>query len=338
MNRKRQLLAIGVCVVTVIASGKYMELGQHPSAPEQASSAPAFAPATKIYGLKKVTPLAARASNDPVAVPTRAALPDLPKDPEVAVVLPAATVPTEIRAMPRSEPMLAALLSEGERFGASGLPCGPSLEAAPAVQGMARLSISAPCQPDSLVTVTHDMMSFTVATDPMGLASVTVPAFADVAVFLAEFPDGTTMSRAVAVPEAADITRVALQTQGASGMLLHAYEDGASYGDPGHVWAGAPRGNGARGSMTQLGDPMFDGGRSVQVYSAPADLHALRLSVEVEVNAANCGRDVEAETLFPDADGQTLTRRLVLDVPDCDALGEFLVLKNLPQDRTLAGK
>jgi hypothetical protein len=59
------------------------------------------------------------------------------------------------------------------------------------------------------------------------------------------------------------------------------------------------------------------------------------LRVEAEVSAANCGRDLEAQTIAT-APGGLKVQDLVLAMPDCTSVGEFLVLKNLFNDLKIA--
>ena len=62
----------------------------------------------------------------------------------------------------------------------------------------------------------------------------------------------------------------------------------------------------------------------------------MRVSVEAEVTKANCGREIAAETLQPGADGTMQAVEITLAVPDCSAVGEFLVLKNVLRDLKIA--
>ena len=61
------------------------------------------------------------------------------------------------------------------------------------------------------------------------------------------------------------------------------------------------------------------------------------MSVEAEITQANCGRDVEAQSIQKTADGELKTQDLVLAMPDCNTVGDFLVLKNLLNDLKIAG-
>jgi hypothetical protein len=60
------------------------------------------------------------------------------------------------------------------------------------------------------------------------------------------------------------------------------------------------------------------------------------LSVEAEVSELNCGQEIEAQSLQVGSDGKLKTRNLTLAVPDCDAIGNFLVLNNLLEDLKVA--
>ncbi|TCO73481.1 hypothetical protein [Rhodovulum euryhalinum] len=312
-RRKLWLLAIGLALPGLVALGRHMDLGDPISVGE---------PAHRSASLSGLEPLAARAGG----------LPTLPDDPAGPAVL----HPIPVRLAIGTDDLVTGAQLAMPAYGVSGLPCRPSLVATPIGAAVVRLVLSAPCRPGSRVTVHHDLISFTERTDQLGLLSVELPAMTPTAAFLAEFDDGVTVRDTVSVPAAAGLTRAALITRGDSGMHLHAFEAGAGFGGGGHVWADAPRGDGAAGTIRILGDPAVENGHRVQIYTAPAATPVPRLSVEVEVTRANCGRRVEAETVLPDADGRMGTGVVTFTLPGCESVGEFLVLKNLPQGRKLA--
>ena len=76
-----------------------------------------------------------------------------------------------------------------------------------------------------------------------------------------------------------------------------------------------------------------------EVYTFPTDTATragdVTLRVEAEVSETNCGRELEAQTIATGDTGLTV-QDLVLAMPDCEAIGEFLVLKNLFNDRKSA--
>ena len=52
----------------------------------------------------------------------------------------------------------------------------------------------------------------------------------------------------------------------------------------------------------------------------------------------NCGLEIEAQALETKTEGGIKTKNLTLPVPDCDAVGSFLVLNNLLEDLKVAAK
>ena len=207
-----------------------------------------------------------------------------------------------------------------------------------------RLVVSAPCLPNERVTLHHHGMIFTAVTDAAGRLDLSVPALAERAVFIAAFANGKGAVATAEVPDLADYDRVVVQWSGAGGFQIHAREFGAGYGEPGHVWHGAaPRGDGAGGMVQRLGDAGTLAPQLAEIYSFPraaADSGGqIALSVEAEVSAANCGRDVAAQLLELRGPGARLrTRDLVLSVPNCTAIGDFLVLNNIVDDLKIAAR
>ena len=80
----------------------------------------------------------------------------------------------------------------------------------------------------------------------------------------------------------------------------------------------------------------------VEVYTFPTGTTSrdgsVALSVEAEVTAENCGRDVAAQSIQIDPASTLIAIDLTMTMPKCDAVGEFLVLKNMFKDLTLAAK
>ena len=76
-----------------------------------------------------------------------------------------------------------------------------------------------------------------------------------------------------------------------------------------------------------------------EVYTYPMAKAAQRgtidLTIEAEVHARNCGLDIEAQSIEL-VDGKLRTQDVVLSIPDCNAIGSFLVLNNLVSDMKIA--
>lgn len=221
--------------------------------------------------------------------------------------------------------------------------CTINLQAETRAAAMVALSLKAPCLPERAVTLHHNGLMFTEMTDASGTLEIGVPAMAQKAVFIAAFDSGEGAVTTLDVPALARYDRVALQWQGSAGLELHALEFGAAYFSQGHVWAEAPRAPGnARGFVTALGAPQVEQPRLAQVYTYPRAASPaagrIALSVEAAVTPENCGTEISAQTLeHRGAFGQRV-RDVDLFMPDCDAAGDFLVLKNLLEDLTIAAR
>ena len=225
--------------------------------------------------------------------------------------------------------------------------CEITANARPIAAAMVNLTLSAPCMPSERVTVHHSGLVFNQTTDAAGAFKVTVPALAKEAVFIVAFTNGEGAVAQATVDEMADFDRVALQWKGETGFQLHAREFGADYGSEGHVWSGAARDmtygvTGQGGYISSLGDPDVPDGLLAEVYTFPTNATKnsgdVALSVETEVNANNCGLEIEAKTLQTGSGIDITTRNLTLSVPDCDATGNFLVLNNLFEDLKVASR
>lgn len=223
--------------------------------------------------------------------------------------------------------------------------CTHAVTATPLAAAMVALEIDAPCMVRDRFTVHHNGMMFTDTTDDAGKRTLSVPALASDAVYIVSFSNGDSAVATTQVTSLDYYDRVVVQWTGDSGLQIHALEYGAGYDETGHVWVGdagdmsvAARGEG--GFVTRHGAAEFANGHLAEVYSFPSGTTArggdVRLSLEAEVTRANCGRDVEAQTIQLGSDGTLSVRDVVLSVPDCSAVGDYLVLKNLLNDLKIA--
>ncbi|MEO0400779.1 MAG: hypothetical protein AAF214_00230 [Pseudomonadota bacterium] len=223
--------------------------------------------------------------------------------------------------------------------------CEIAARATPIAGAMVALTLEAPCVPNERLTVHHNGMMFTHVTDASGGATLNVPALAQEAVFIMAFSNGDGAVAQTTVADMADYDRVVLQWRGDAGFELHAREFGADYGEQGHLWAGAAPdvdgfASGTNGMITRLGDTLSPEPLMAEIYtfarSTATQPGVIDMSVETEVTASNCGREIEAQSLEMTPDGTLKTRNLTLSVPDCDAVGSFLVLNNLVSDLKVA--
>lgn len=263
-------------------------------------------------------------------------LPSLPMEPAVGgLVQPAAFVVSEdapIKAMPQEEP-------------APLLGCDMQVEAKTTVAALVDLHIQAACMPDARVAISHKGLRFHEVLNADGVLDITVPAFDEYAEFNVTFPDGSEVTTDTMVSSIVFYDRVAVQWLGETGLQIHALEFDANYGEAGHVWFGNPRDltavvGGDGGFLMRMGTGASEVSRMADVYTFPIGNPSrdgrVALTVEAEVNGANCNQAISAQTLQIHAGGDITTNSLEMSMPDCGATGDFLVLKNLLEDLTIA--
>lgn len=224
--------------------------------------------------------------------------------------------------------------------------CSASLSAVVEAAAMVHLYLDAPCNTNAGVVIKQGDLAFTAQTDKDGLLDITVPALQSVTKFRVSFANNVSAEAQVTVPEAGKFQRVALLWQGKGGLQIHAREFGANYGDAGHVWTGTPRTSifalrAMGGFLTSLGDAAAINPQFAEIYTFPTgttrNSGTVRLSVEAEITPANCGRDVKGMSLQSTPDGTLTKTRLILSIPNCDTVGDFLVLNSLLRDLKVAG-
>ncbi|NRB18277.1 MAG: hypothetical protein HRU33_12070 [Rhodobacteraceae bacterium] len=217
--------------------------------------------------------------------------------------------------------------------------CVVSAQARAEPQALVALTFWAPCNSSERVTVHHSGLMFTATTDGDGRLSMQVPALAENAIFIIELASGAGAVASTKVTDLDEIDRVALQWTGHSGFEIHAREFGADYGQGGHVWSGSAD-SGRTSQVLRLGDGQQLLPRMVEVYSFARNMTdangTVALSIEAEVSANNCGREISAQTLEIRGGQGLRTRDLVLSMPNCNAIGDFLVLNNLVEDLKIA--
>ena len=218
--------------------------------------------------------------------------------------------------------------------------CALSARATRVAGANARLRVKAPCKANQRVEIHHSGLTLTQKTDDAGSLDLTIPALSEYAIFLISFEDHTGTVATTHVPEITRFDRVALQWSGDTALQIHALEFGANYGGEGHVWADVS--SQGKGSVVHLGHSGFGDAQNIEIYSFPAGQSAqsgtIDLTVEAEVTEANCGRDLNVQSIELRGNGQPRSRDLTLNLPACSQAGEFLVLNNLLEDLTIAAK
>ena len=222
------------------------------------------------------------------------------------------------------------------------LGCEIHATAQAAPMAMVTISIEAPCNRNERLTIHHTGMIFTAATSAEGRYQASVPALAEAAVFVAQFDSGDGAVMAADIPDLNGLDRIALQWSGRAGFQIHAREFGAAYGAAGHVWSGSAVPADGGGTLVRLGDGDALNPNIVEIYTFPTGQATrsgtVAVTVEAEVTDTNCGRDIAAQSIELHGQGPARTQDLVLSMPDCSAVGDFLVLNNLVDDLKIAAR
>ena len=214
--------------------------------------------------------------------------------------------------------------------------CGGDMMLTARPDALLQVDIIAPCRAGERFTLHHSGLMMTHALDADGEFSGVVPALVSNAVVIADFASGRDLDAVATIDDLDDVERVVLQWQGESGFEVHALEFGATYGEAGHVWKGSEARTGA-GQVLSLGDPGQVAAQRVEVYTLPKDAGAgtVSVSVEAEITTLNCDRSVDAQ-LIEHRGHRLQTQDLTLNIPECSAIGDFLVLNNLVESLKIA--
>lgn len=256
------------------------------------------------------------------------------------VVKPAMSPAVRMRETLQSNPV-----QSGAFFSAYGVQCSTTLTTDAAPAAMISVKLSASCAPNQAFLLKQGELKVTGMTSAVGLAEIELPAMSETSEISVIFDDGQRVSSSVFIEDFGDFDRVALQWKGRTGLAIHALEFGADYGQAGHVSRTTPRtpehAVGALGGfMTRVG--FVDGAESMhaEIYTFPSSNSrrdgAIRLSVEAEITQFNCETEVFAQTLHPKSATGIEVVDLNLLMPECDAIGDFLVLNNLLRDLKIA--
>ena len=205
---------------------------------------------------------------------------------------------------------------------------------------MLGLTLIAPCQPNTRVVLRHAGRAITATTTATGALFLDLPGLASDGAIEVMLPAGETFRDAAALPDLGQIRRFAVQWQADDAFQLNVIETDA--GIETHVSAAKPQTaplggvvpNG--GYLTLLGDGSTDLPLLAAIYTFSADAGiAADVVVEAAVTPATCARELLAETLMS-MGGAVIITDLSLAMPECDAIGDFLVLNNLVPDLKIA--
>lgn len=276
----------------------------------------------------------------PVASPAMAATDPAPAATPAQPVEPAAPVP-DVANLPAPEPAPLPLPESEEAEPAlaeAAETCLPTLDLTPEPDAMIGITLLAPCNPDDRIVLSHEGLAVTVQSTATGSVFTSLPALSTLGEVTARLADGTELSASLIVPEAAKVARFVVQWQGDDRLSLNAYADGAGFGDPGHhppvPLADLPLGTPVTGQVVRLGTEAVTLPLVADVFTFAGN-DGPALTIEAEVTDKTCNRELLGETI-ESRDGLAVAQDLTLAMPDCTAVGEFLVLNITPADLTLA--
>lgn len=315
MINKRKAVRIAALLVVVLAAGHLVQTLAAKRSAQNATAAEQQAEPTEIVALS-------------------AGANDLGRSEPVAPAIPE----TAIAALPAVVPQVPATPAPAE-LAAEKCPVTFDLMAEPSA--MIGLTLIAPCHESERVVIKHAGLVVSARTTASGSLFTSIPAMDAEGAVEVLFGDDETATAAIKMPEVTTMRRFAVQWQANDAFQIHAFENGASYGQPGHISAADPHRPGAGipaigGFLIQLGDQSSALPLVAEVYSFPVDPAAkVDVVVEAEVTTETCGRELLGETLIS-IGGKVKVTDLTLAMPECDGIGDYLVLKNLVPDMKIA--
>lgn len=299
---KKKLARVVAVIAVALAAGHLVQTMAEQKVPSQ----PRTAQASDLPRPKAVVQLAA--TNEAVMLP------------------PAAKAPLPAAVLGIAEPVAPAAIAAD--------PCPVTLDLMADPGAMIGLTLIAPCHAGERVVLNHAGLAVTVMTTATGSIFLALPALETDAVVEARFADGTKASATVTVADLSALRRFGVQWQGDDAFQVYGMERDTtiSAANPGTAPAVDLPLTG--GFLSRLGDASAKSPLLAEIYTYPATTPA-DVVVEAAVTPATCGREILGETLASVAGSVTVTD-LSLAMPECDAVGDFLVLNNLASDLTLA--
>ena len=220
--------------------------------------------------------------------------------------------------------------------------CPTSLELTAEPNAMIKVSIAAPCHSGERIVLRHSGLAVTGKIPADGAFSTRIPALEMNAAVDVKLSDGFALNGTVILTDFAGTRRFGVQWQGLDRFQLNAFADGARYGEAGHISSvrmddtGPETISANAGYLTLVGDGTTDLPLLAEIYTFPADpTIQVNVVVEAEVTDTTCGHEILSETLS-NLGGTLTVTDLTLAMPDCDAIGDFLVLNNLLSDMKIA--
>ena len=222
--------------------------------------------------------------------------------------------------------------------------CNREATAEAGVAGMLRILLTDGCAPGTRVTVAQGLLIADWLLDHDGQRHLSFTPLQAGAPLTVTWWDGSQTDLSLPSTIGPLPSRAALAWQGPQFLSIVAQEFGPPIGGMG---SGAPMTHSASqaaisqetgGFLTTLGDGI---GRTAQVYTFPDDVDVsdvIRLSVAAPVTLRSCARQASATALQRSPLGGMLTSRVGVALPECDAIGQTIILQNVFRDLRLAAR
>ncbi|MEZ5752374.1 MAG: hypothetical protein R3D60_10540 [Paracoccaceae bacterium] len=220
--------------------------------------------------------------------------------------------------------------------------CQTWLVTTPADSAMIELSLYSPCDADTAVQIEHAEMTVDARLDSNGQLNTIFPALRQDARVSVTMLDGREVSDGTIVADMAAYSRLIVGWSNPASLVVNVYENGAIFGQPGHVNprnARQPNMHGD-GYLSMVGDPVLPYGRVAQVYTYPRGLvggsNAISVEIEADITTTSCGRQVEAYAAQVDGTNAPELQQMTVELPGCDGVGGFVVLPDLVPQSAIA--
>jgi hypothetical protein len=271
---------------------------------------------------KAITPLAAGLEQDTTIVPWEADRQPLPQT---------AFAPKTDRPEMGAEPLAEARPAD----------CPVTLDVIAADKATLDLTLIAPCRASERLVLRHGGLAITGMTSLTGTMFASLPGMDAAGEVSILFADGQEVTAAAALPDLHVYRRFAVQWMADDSFQINAFENGARFGQAGHVSIANPQRVLANiptrgGYLTSLGDRTASVPMLAEVYTFPTEDDAsVDLTLEATVTTATCDRELLGEVLFSES-GAVAKTDLSMSMPTCDGIGDVLVLNNPLPDLKLA--
>lgn len=227
-------------------------------------------------------------------------------------------------------PELAGITSVSATSSGDDPACALTLDLENAPGAMIAVSLSAPCNTGERVVFRHAGLAFAETVGLNGTLRLQLPAMTTDAVVAAYVGSSEMVLGKIAVPDAAEYLRLAVQMPGSARFDLRAADRGQVFvAKSAEATVVAPR-------IMMLGQTRLEDPLSTQVYSvALRDWSNPDLTVELAITPETCGHTFAADVILSRLGKATGSSHSV-QVPLCGTSGDILLVKNLLPDLAAA--